>query len=261
MSRRTDGPEGLGPTDSAGQPWRGRSFEPNAHVADDGSAPPRLIEVIARFRAREVDETEVVDVFRESRFLIPLVAHAGDVGHTTDGTLVDKTQELSIVTVTGPDGRNVLPVFSSVAAMAAWNPDARPVPADGIRVALAAASEQTDVVVIDPTSATEFALRRPAVWAVAQSQPWKPSYLDREVRQAFAASIESELSVIGVSLSAGDPDARLAGPELRVELELVQGLTKAELDTTLQRLASRWAADDTIATRVDSLAVKLVASP
>jgi hypothetical protein len=80
------------------------------------------------------------------------------------------------------------------------------------------------------------------------------------VRRAFASSIETELSVLGVALASGDPSARLAGPELRVDLELVRGLTSVELDATLQRLAGRWAADDIIATRVDSLAVKLVPS-
>jgi hypothetical protein len=42
------------------------------------------------------------------------------------------------VTVAAPDGRRVLPVFTSV-AIAAWDPRARPVPADGVRTALSAA--------------------------------------------------------------------------------------------------------------------------
>jgi hypothetical protein len=164
------------------------------------------------------------------------------------------------VTVEGPDGRNVLPVFSSVAAMQAWNPAARPVPADGARVALAAASEETDLVVLDPTSETEFVIRRPALWAIAKSQPWIPSHLDPEVFEAFAQSISTELAVQDVHLIAGDPDARLVGPELIVSLELAEGLTQEELDAVLARLAHRWAASDTVAVRVDSLRVKLIAS-
>ncbi len=62
-----------------------------------------------------------------------------------------------------------------------------------------------------------------------------------------------------ISLAAGDPDARLAGPELIVRLALARGLTKEELDAILARLAKRWAASDVIATRVDSLKVQLVA--
>ncbi len=184
----------------------------------------------------------------------------GDAGENEHGVTIDKSQELSIITVAGPDGRNVLPVFSSAAAMSSWNPSARPVPSDAIRVALAAAQENTDLVVLDPTADTEYVIRRPALWAIAQSTPWTPSYASRQVAQAFADSIATELSVLGVELAAGDPDARLAGPELIVRLELVDGLTQAELDATLGRLASRWSASDVIATAVDSLRVQLVAS-
>jgi len=246
-----------GGADSAGQPWAGRRFQQNASSGDDGSAPERLIESLRRFRAGEVGEAEVVDAFRDSRLLISLVAHLGEAGSNEHGQLVDKSQELSIVTVTGPDGRTVLPVFSSVGAMSAWNGTARPIPADGVRVALAAASEQTDVVVLDPTSTTEFAIRRPALWAIAQSQPWTPSFSDESVRHAFERSIEPELAVVTVRLRAGDPEAKLAGSELVVELGLLPGLTQQELDAVLARLAQRWAADETIATRVDLLAVSL----
>ncbi len=136
---------------------------------------------IRAFRAGIVGESAVVDALRDSRLLIPLVAVAGELGTNEHGHAIDKSQELSIVTVMGPDGRSVLPAFSSVSAMSLWNPAARPVPATAARVALAAASENTDLVVLDPTSETEFALRRPALWALAQSQSWTPSYLDEEV--------------------------------------------------------------------------------
>lgn len=254
------GPAPDAAADSAGVPWAGRSFQHNPHAADDGRAPEALAGAIRRFRAGDGGQGEVVAEFGRARLLIPLLAELGD-GATevgAHGLAVDKSQELSIVTVQGPDGRRVLPVFASVDAMAAWNPSARPVPADGVRVALAAADDGTDLVVLDPGSPSEFVLRRPAVWAVAQSQAWSPSFESAEVRAAFERSIGTELAVLGVDLAAGDPDARLAGPELVVRLTLVGGLTRAELDAVLQRLAARWAADDAIATLVDSLSVRLI---
>lgn len=247
--------------DSAGRPWAGRQFDENAFERDDGSAPRALTEALAAFRAGESGADAVVDAIRTARLLIPLVAQLGESGTTEAGHLVDKSQELAIVTVAGPDGRTVLPVFSSVSAMQRWNPKARPVPADGSRVALAAASEETDLVVLDPLSETEFVIRRPAIWAIAQEQPWIPPHRDPEVVSAFTASIGSELGVHDVALRSGDPDSRLAGEEVVVRLELAQGLTQDELDSILGRLAQRWAADDLIATRVDSLRVQLVASP
>ncbi|TFD51903.1 SseB family protein [Cryobacterium frigoriphilum] len=259
---RPGGPESNpgGDADSAGQPWAGRAFEQNDSADDDGLAPAALMTVLASFRAREVGEEQVVEALRACRLLIPLVTRLGDAAVGPHGHLIDKTQELSIITVAGPDGRNVLPVFTSAVAMTAWNADARPVPADAVRVALAAAQEETDLVVLDPTAPTEFVIRRPALWAIAQSLPWTPSYASRAIADAFADSIATELAVLGVTLAAGDPDARLSGPELIVRLELVDGLTQLELDATLARLAARWADSEIIATGVDSLRVQLTAS-
>jgi hypothetical protein len=259
-------------SDSAGVPWQGRQFEHSASSDDDGSAPERLVEAIRLFRARECGEAEVVDAVRESRLLVPLVARLGphdasghDVsphdasGHDVSGLGArgDKSAELSIVTVSGPDGRNVLPVFSSVAAMGRWNPAARPVPADAVRVALAAASEATELVVLDATSPTEFVIRRPALRAIAQSTPWTPSYLDEHLLREFLATAAPEPAVASVLLAPGDPDARLAGPELVVHLGLVPGLTRDQLDSLLERLQRRWSESEPIASRVDSLRIRL----
>ncbi len=124
------------------------------------------------------------------------------------------------MTVAGPDGRAVLPAFTSVDTMRAWNPAARPIPTAAERVALAAAGEGTELVVIDATSLTEFTLRRPALWAVARREPWMPSYLDEEVLAAFLGRAAGESVVRAVQLAPGDPSSRLAGPELLVHLTL-----------------------------------------
>jgi len=257
MSPRADDACGYG-ADSAGVPWEGRSFEPNPHAADDGSADPALLAALRAFRAGAGDAVTVVDAYRNARLLIPLLAERGDEGTGPTGLRVDKTQELSIVTVAAPDGRRVLPVFTSVAAMAAWDPLARPVPVEGVRTSLSAAADDTDLIVIDPGSDTEFVLRRPAVWAIGQRQPWEPAHTSPEVFTGLQESIGAELAVLDLSLGAGDPDARLRGPELIVRLQLMDGLDQAELDAVLQRLAARWAADDRIAVLVDSLTVKLI---
>ena len=247
-------------SDSAGVPWEGRHFEHNTSSDDDGSAPEKLIEAIRRFHAGDLGEADVVDAVRESRLLVPLVAHLGEAGTNDHGVLVDKSQELSVVTVEGPDGRTVQPAFTSVEAMSKWNAQARPIPVAAPRVALAAASEGTDLVVVDPLSPTEFVLRRPALWAIAQTLPWLPSYLDTDVLSAFMDAAEPESSVIAVQLAPGDPSARLAGPELIVQLSLIDGLDRAALDAVIRRLRDRWAASELIAERVDSMKVQLVSA-
>jgi hypothetical protein len=251
---------GAGGTDSAGTPWAGRHFEDNTWNEDDGLVPERLFEALLRFRSHELGESEVIEALRESRLLIPLIAELGESGHNDHGHLIDKSQELSIVTVSGPDGRTVLPAFTSVESMRAWNPSARPVPADAARIAIAAASESTDLVVIDPTSPTEFVVRRPALWAIAQDLPWTPSYLDEAVLDAFADAARTESAVVSVGLAAGDPGSTLAGPELVVLLTITNGLDREALAAVTTRLQGLWSQSEVIATRVDSLRVQLVAA-
>lgn len=259
MSPDTDPHDHHGPgADSAGVPWEGRSFQPNPHSGDDGSADPALLAALTAFRAGTAGQADVVDAYRSARLLIPLLADKGDEGVGAHGLAVDKTQELSIVTVAAPDGRRVLPVFTSVQAMTRWDAAARPVPADGVRTAVAASADDTDLIVVDPGSDTEFVIRRPAVWAIAQGTPWEPSFVSPEVFAGLQSSIGGELAVIDLAVEAGDPDARLRGPELIVRLHLIHGLESAELDAVLARLAARWAADDRVAVLVDSLTVKLL---
>ena len=270
MSPGTDDPHPAQPSadptaDSAGVPWEGRRFEANPHADDDGSPDAALLAALTAVRTGSGGPVAVVEAYRAARLLIPLVAEKG--GAEAEGAVgahglaIDKTQELSIVTVAAPEGRRVLPVFTSVDAMARWDRTARPVPADGVRTAVAASADDTDLIVIDPGSPTEFVLRRPAVWALAQGLAWEPSYASPEVFTGLQASVGGELAVLDLSVEAGDPSFRGRGPELLVRLELMHGLEQDELDAVLARLARKWASDDRIAVLVDSLTVKLVRSP
>jgi hypothetical protein len=247
--------------DSAGQPWKGRHFQSHGFESDDGAAPEALVEAIRRFRAGEMGQAEVVDALRPVRLLVPLVAHAGDVGETDDGRPVDKTQELSLVTVAGPGGRTVLPAFTSVETMAVWNPSARPIPVGARRAALAAAAEGTELIVLDPGSATEFVVRRPAVWAIAQDTPWRPAVEDPDVARVFEASVAVEPDVVSLALAPGDPDARLRGSEAVVVLALRPGLDQSALAALIARVQDAWSREPVIAERIDSLGVRILATP
>jgi hypothetical protein len=243
------------PTDSAGVPWEGRAFHENPDAADDGSAPERVVEAIRRFRAHEVGVVEVVEALHDARLLLPLLATRGDEGVGVHGQVVDKTQELSLVTAAGPDGRSVLPAFTSTDTMRGWNATARPIPIIVPRIALAVAAEGTPLIVIDPGSPTHFVLRRPCFRALATGERWVPCFEDLDVLDAFLASSAGESALVAMQLAPGDPDARLAGAELLVQLSVHEGLEKTELDAVVARLGERWAADPLIAERVDSIGV------
>lgn len=244
-------------TDSAGVPWQGREFRPNESAHDDGAADPRLIEALRRFRVGDLEFGDVLDALGTARLLVPLMTHRGDVGVAADGHLVDKTQELALVTVAGPDARPVLPAFTSVETMRSWNPLARPIPVAAARAALAAASDALAAIVLDPGSPTEFAVRRTAFEAVALGHHHIPPFADDAVLAAFRSASSGEPVVRSLKLVSGDPDARLAAPEVLVELTLAPGLDRAALDAVLVRLGEAWAASPVIVDRVDSIGVRV----
>lgn len=240
--------------DSAGVPWQGRSFSENQFAEDDGSASPELISAIEDFHASG-DSTNVFLEFSKSRLLIPLIAELGESGEGSHGQTVDKSAELSIVTVQTPDKQTGLPVFSSVETMKAWNALARPVPSDAVRAALSAATDGTTRIILDPGSETEFAFRRAAIAALAQQKSWRPPQLDELVIEAFKNSIAREEAIHDILISSLDPMSRLEGPEIKIELKVKLGLDKEQLEEVLHRITQNWAASEIIATAVDSMAL------
>ncbi|MCS3427874.1 SseB family protein [Leucobacter aridicollis] len=274
--RSTGVPESLvagGAADSAGFPWAGRTFDHHetAFADDDGATPPGLAAAVAAMRAageRYRDGGAAPAVIEElaalrqavlvelskSRLLVPLLAEAGELGETPDGRIVEKTQELSIVTVASPDGRRVMPVFSSVEAMQRWNPGSRPIPVPGPQAAIAAAQEGTDLIIVDPGSVdVQFGVRRPELESMALGTPRPPAWADPDVRQAFLAGAAGEPSLRALALLPGDPVGDLTAPETEVHLLLEEGLDRDGLTELLGRLQERWARIELIAERVDSM--------
>lgn len=249
------------PADSAGTPWAGRRFEANRFAADDGTAPAAWLAAVRRFRLGEIRISDVIAELHRTRLLIPLVAHLEQGEITSGGLTADKAAELATVTVATPDGQRALPVFSSVQAMQAWNPDARPVPAEAPRVALAAAGEHTPRVVVDPGTESEFVVRWPALEALATGETWRPAIEDPRVLDAFLRPAAELPSIKSLVLVPGDPHSRLAGPEILVQLEVIDGLEAADLQEMADWLGEQWRADETIMAEVDSIGVRFVRSP
>jgi hypothetical protein len=248
------------PADSAGRPWTGRSFESNAWAGDDGTAPPAFLEAVDALHAGTVGPEAVVDALRPARLLVPLVADLAEAGEA-HGRGYDKRAELALPTVAGPDGRRVLPAFSSAETMARWRPGARPVPAPARQVALGAAGDGVELVIVDPGSPTQFGLRRSAVEALARDLPWLPPWRDAAAIAAVSGLAEREAAVGFTRVVAGDPLCLLDGSaELRVVLGLVERLDREELHALIARLQRAWAQSDPVARVVDSLEVRVEAA-
>ena len=244
--------------DSAGVPWEGRTLQPNPHSNDDGAADPALAQALAEFGANRVSSAQVVLALASARVLVPLIANLGEAEEGAHGHKVDKSAELSIVAVQTPDGQAALPVFTSVETMKVWNPLARPVPVQGQRAALAAATEGQTRLVIDAGSETEFVLRRPAIWALAQNQTWIPAHLNEKVFEAFKAVVDLHPQVLKFNLADGDPTCRLQNEELQVRLGLSPDLTEFQIEQLVAKLSEGWAQRGEIPQFVDSLHLKIV---
>lgn len=254
--------------DSAGQPFEGRSFEPNPFQGDTGEADPSLAAALESFHAarsgsspEDIDGAfdEVIRSLHSARLLVPLIAEAGDYGVTDEGQVVEKSQELSIVHVEGPDGRGVAPFFSSVQAMSVWNPTARPVPVEASRAALATASEGLALMVLDPGSDHSVVLRRSALQSLATGKPYVSPLRDEVVHEALQAGWEPHRdAVVSFTVHSGDMSCTLSGPEVVVSLALVPGLSADELTTMLGEISTSWSANTLLQARVDGLGIKVV---
>ena len=262
-----------GATDSAGQPWAGRSLagdDAKIHnfEDDDGTANPAYLAAIEGLIRGSGDEAAVVASLAAARVFVPVVAQLAQEADGVAGLHADKQADMALVTLKAPDGRTAMPVFTSASALEAWHPEARPVAVYAARAALSAVSEGAQLLVLDPGSELAFVLRRPAMWALAQQRDWTPSYLDHELESAlssvagaFPAVRRLELER-GTGVAARTRDGRIvdgggAGPELGIVLYLEDGLDAAGVNSLTAALNEAWSRNELFAERVDSVEVKL----
>jgi hypothetical protein len=90
---------------------------------------------------------------------------------------------------------------------------------------------------------------------MAQQQTWNPPHLSVLVTAEFEKGVANEDSITKVVISSLDPYSRLAGPEVKVELQVVAGLSKEQLEEVLHRVTQNWAESEIISSSVDSMAL------
>lgn len=246
---------------------------PSRFAADDGAPDPALAAALARQAAGEAAIADVVTALARARVLVPVLAvehedgpHPGepgagapaaDTGAPSEPFAEARHASAGVVAVAAPDGRTALPVFSSVAALAAWHPSARPMPAEGPRAAAAALGEGWDLLVLDPGGATAVVVPRPAVHALAQGRAWTPAVQHGQVTDGVHEAVRAAVRHSAAQVLAVDvvPGRRA---EVAVVLTLAAGLSRAALDRALADVAGALAADAGVTTAVDSLELRPV---
>ena len=231
------------------------------YADDDGSAPPQLAAALAKV-ADDGVAAGLVDVVRAlgaERVLVPVMSQA-EVVEQVEGLTVDREASTGVVAISAPDGRQVLPVFSSIATMAAWRTDARPVPVQGRQAAASAVNDGWELLVVDPGGPVTVPVPRTAVWALANGQQWQPAVApgdggELEVDAAVAQELcVAALVVPGVRSAEALPGQR---SEVALRLGIDSGLDRAGLDAVLAQVNARLAAATLVAERVDSLEMRI----
>lgn len=228
---------------------------PESIFADDtGTADARLAQALIRFSRGKGPLTEVVDALAYARVLIPVFAHGEERHVGKHGLEQDAVASTGVVAVQMPDGRAALPIFTDVDAMKMWNPQARPIPAEGPRAALAAVAEEWSALVLNPGMETVL-IPRPAVWALGRGEHWRPAVVegqvDEEIRAAVASAVSLDDSLRDVDVTLG------RGAEVAIVLRLVPGLTQPEVEAVVQRVQRELSYSEIIAQRLDSLELRL----
>lgn len=246
------------PSDSVGQAWAGKSLPSHGFEGDLGGADPAVLQALDAVHEHPTPEAEAELVARvaEARWLVPVVAVPTELDEH-GGLVTDTRSEMAAVTLTAPDGQRALPMFTSLAALAEWDPAARPVPVPAASAAQSAISESCDVLVVDLASAHAMVLRSSMLWALAQQRPWAPAHLDGHVARAVEAAIAEESLVVGHRLEAGEPEG--AGV-LRVVLRLVPDLDRDSVAALATRVGERIATDGETRARIDGLTFALEAA-
>jgi hypothetical protein len=208
---------------------------------DDGTADPTLAAALAAYAAGTGGAADVHRALAGRRVMVGVVAVAQEV----DEAGVEKSTDMSVVTLRGSDGRTAMPAFTSLATLAAWYPQARPVPVEAERACLAAIAEGADLVVLDPAGPVAFPVEGPALRALAQGRVPVPPVEDPAVAAAARAAVEGERDVaLAWLVPSDDADAVLA-------LVATPGLGPDATAAVAQRVAARLAADPVLRERLD----------
>ena len=215
-----------------------------AFGADDGSADPFVVAVLADHASGRADLYAVQRALLTARVLVPVVATATETEAGDSGRIVEKVAQMATVTVTGRDGRRALPVFTSVAAMALWDRTARPFPTHAPSAAAGAYAEGAVALLVDFFGPHHVVVEGPPMLALAEGREWVPADRDPEVRGAVHAALAGLPGLAGVDIGVS------ADADLSLTLHVDPGAA-VQVRELAQEAAARLATVDLLRTRLE----------
>ncbi|WNI25751.1 SseB family protein [Streptomyces sp. ITFR-16] len=176
---------------------------------DNGSADPALTEALAAWSEDRTAVGPVLAALRGARLLVPVVAVLGEAEEDENGLRREKTSDMAVPTLRA-GGRRALPAFTSTAALARWDPQARPVAVPLHQALQAAAHEKADTVVLDLAGPVAFELTGSALLALAEGRTSADPLDDPAVTSAVRAAVAAEPAVLRAHLVPGPSGGTLA---------------------------------------------------
>jgi hypothetical protein len=186
---------------------------------DDGSANPAVVDALTSFGTGQGSEHAALVALAASRLLVPVIALLTEADE--DGA--EKSSEMALPTLIGQDGRPAIIAFTSVASLARWRADARPMPAEAGRVWQAAVADNA-AVVIDVAGPVPFAVEGARLNALAAGQPPPRPDEDPDVHAVIESVLAALAEVAGPTVEGarlGPPTA--PGADLHVQLLIAPG--------------------------------------
>ena len=223
----------------------GKDIADSPFAGDSGGADEALAAALLSHADGRAGYPDVLAALVVARVLVPVVAILVEEGQPAHpGSLrEEKATDMALAMLIGRDGRRALPVFTSLAALAAWRPDARPVPVEASRAALSAVAEGASVLVVDTAGPHRFEVSGKALDALAQGRAWCEPHVDPDVRAAIAAAVEVQPAIAAVQIGAG------AKGLVRVTLVHALGADLADVSAAAGAVATRLAGDEVIRDR------------
>lgn len=130
-----------------------------AYPDDTGAADVDVTAALASYDAAPADPSAYADALlalQRHRLLVPVVAVLGEAETDEAGLTRDKSSDMAAVLLTGADGRLALLAFTGTEALAAWNPEARPVPVLTQLAAQSAIQEGAAALLVDVAGPVRF---------------------------------------------------------------------------------------------------------
>ncbi len=154
-----------------------RTIPDPGFAGDDGTAPAALVTALAAYdRDPDACYLPALAALAATRVLVPVVAILGETEYDEAGLAHDKSSDMAAVLMQRPDGRRALLAFTGTAALAGWNPEARPVPVSVVTAASSAVQEGADTLLLDVAGPVRFVVEGEDLTALARG--WRPVRLE-----------------------------------------------------------------------------------